>query len=71
MGSNSHGQLGIGEQPTPSGNKFSPILIESLMDVDPYQIECGFNHCLLLSRDGVVFAWGDNKHGQCGIGMDI
>lgn len=71
MGSNSCGQLGIGDAPSASAHKYSPILLESLIEIEPYQIECGFNHCLLLSRDGMVYAWGDNRHGQCGVGVDF
>ena len=67
MGSNSHGQLGIDEMPSSTGNKYSPILIEDLLDVDPYDVQCGSNHSLLLSRQGNVFSWGSNKHGQCGV----
>ena len=66
MGSNAHGQLGIDEAPTSTGNKYSPILIEDLLEVDPFQVECGSNHVLLLTRQGIVFSWGSNKHGQCG-----
>lgn len=36
MGSNSCGQLGIGEVPSASANKYSPILLESLLEIDPY-----------------------------------
>jgi len=71
MGSNSCGQLGVGEQPSTTGNKFSPILVEGLLEVDPYQVECGNSHTLLLSRLGNVYSWGSNKHGQCGQGSSI
>lgn len=68
MGSNSYGQLGIGEVPSNSGNKYSPILIEDLMEVNPMQVECGNLHTLMLTREGNVFSWGCNKVGQCGLG---
>jgi alpha-tubulin suppressor-like RCC1 family protein len=71
MGANSFGQLGVGEPPSNSGNKYSPILVESLLQVEPYQLECGSNHCLLLARQGLVYAWGDNRHGQCGQGSHL
>ena len=71
MGSNSLGQLGISEAPSTSGNKYSPILIEALLDVDPYSIECGNNHTLLLAREGIVYSWGSNKQGQCGVGTNL
>jgi len=50
MGSNSHGQLGIGETPSSTANKYSPILIEDLLEVDPFQVDSGSNHVLLLTR---------------------
>lgn len=37
------------------------------MDQDPYDVECGSNHTLVLTRYGTVFAWGNNHHGQCGV----
>ena len=70
MGSNSCGQLGVGEAASASNNKYSPILVESFMNIDPYMVKCGFNHSMLQTRDGAVFAWGDNKHGQCGVGIN-
>ena len=66
MGTNSLGQLGIIDK-SGSCNKFSPILIEDLMDQDPYDVACGNNHSLVLTRYGTVFAWGHNHHGQCGV----
>ena len=37
------------------------------MDKDPYDVECGANHTLVLTRYGTVFSWGNNNHGQCGV----
>eukprot|EP00929_Paragymnodinium_shiwhaense_P060823 TRINITY_DN30364_c0_g1_i1.p1 TRINITY_DN30364_c0_g1~~TRINITY_DN30364_c0_g1_i1.p1 ORF type:complete len:2516 (-),score=677.84 TRINITY_DN30364_c0_g1_i1:279-7826(-) len=31
---------------------------------------CGFGHVLFLTDQGLVFSWGLNVHGQCGIGDD-
>lgn len=31
------------------------------------QIACGSHHCLALSRDGTLYAWGSNHAGQLGI----
>lgn len=32
------------------------------------QVACGARHSLALSTGGFLFSWGDNKHGQLGIG---
>ena len=37
------------------------------MDKDPYDVECGANHTLVLTRYGTIFAWGNNNRGQCGV----
>lgn len=34
------------------------------------QISCGYNHTLLLMKDGTLWAWGDNKYGQLGNGTN-
>lgn len=33
-----------------------------------YQVACGNHHCLALTDDGEVYAWGQNNAGQCGSG---
>lgn len=33
-------------------------------------VSCGISHCLALTRDGKVWAWGDNTYGQLGNGLD-
>ncbi|MBB3111588.1 alpha-tubulin suppressor-like RCC1 family protein [Paenibacillus phyllosphaerae] len=32
------------------------------------QVAAGFDHALVLTEDGTVYAWGDNTYGQVGIG---
>lgn len=32
------------------------------------QVSAGENHCLAVSDDGRLFAWGDNYEAQCGNG---
>jgi len=31
-------------------------------------VRAGWGHMLALTRDGHVYSWGSNKHGQCGVG---
>ncbi len=67
-GSNEWGQLGTGK----SGGSFNkPVLIEIFSssdglntDVEIAKISCGQRHSLLLSRDGDVYAFGDDTFGQ-------
>ncbi|GFR70953.1 HECT and RLD domain-containing E3 ubiquitin protein ligase family member 1, partial [Elysia marginata] len=46
----------------------TPKLIEDLQKIRIMDITCGDSHCLALSHDNEVFAWGNNAMGQCGQG---
>ncbi|XP_077870271.1 putative E3 ubiquitin-protein ligase HERC1 [Saccoglossus kowalevskii] len=43
-----------------------PKLIEDLQSTRIVDIACGDSHCLALSHDNEVYAWGNNAMGQCG-----
>ncbi|CAD7081549.1 unnamed protein product [Hermetia illucens] len=63
-GSDSTGQLGLENgslQPHPK-------IIKLLATKHIVQIASGHNHCLALSNNGQLFAWGLNSYGQLGIG---
>lgn len=63
-GFNQKGALGLGD----CQNRQNPTLVKEL---DPYNIvsvATGRQHSLFLTEEGDVFASGDNKSGQCGIG---
>ena len=45
-----------------------PKVIEGLCDTKIVDISLGDNHCLALSQDCTVYAWGFNNMGQCGNG---
>ncbi|XP_016850770.1 probable E3 ubiquitin-protein ligase HERC4 isoform X3 [Anolis carolinensis] len=45
--------------------------IKSLSDVQIVQVACGYYHSLALSKGSEVFSWGQNKHGQLGLGYDL
>lgn len=64
FGRNQFGQLGQPELKTYE----KPTIIPELEDVNIIQAACGRNHSLFLTDSGVVYACGDNKSGQCGIG---
>jgi alpha-tubulin suppressor-like RCC1 family protein len=61
-GLNKDGQLGIGKT---SEAEPKPVKVQGLTDV--VEVAAGWRHSLALRRDGTVWAWGNNDHGQLGI----
>ncbi|XP_019763936.2 probable E3 ubiquitin-protein ligase HERC1 isoform X1 [Dendroctonus ponderosae] len=57
--------LGVG---TADSIWLQPILVEDLVPYRIIDISVGDNHCLALTEDHQVFAWGTNTMGQCGQG---
>lgn len=45
-----------------------PTLVPGLEDENIIQAACGRNHTLFLTDTGTVYACGDNRSGQCGVG---
>ena len=66
MGSNSEGQLGIGDKG--SIYKNSPVLIDDLVNKKPCFLACGSNHTAALTDKGELFTWGCGVTGALGIG---
>jgi alpha-tubulin suppressor-like RCC1 family protein len=67
FGNNSYGQLGDAE----TGYRGSPAPIVSLRGLIVVAIAVGFEHSLVLLKDGGVLAFGRNNHGQLGIGSSV
>ncbi|KAM4704487.1 protein RCC2 isoform 1-T2 [Rhinophrynus dorsalis] len=63
-GRNEKGQLGHGDVKRLD----APKLIESLKDEVFVHASCGRNHTLALTENGSVYAFGENKMGQLGLG---
>jgi alpha-tubulin suppressor-like RCC1 family protein len=63
-GYNEFGQLGIANQIYSN----SPKQIE-MKDMIIDKIACGHSHSLLLTNNGVIYAFGDNSLGQIGNGI--
>nr|XP_015195044.1 PREDICTED: probable E3 ubiquitin-protein ligase HERC1 isoform X5 [Lepisosteus oculatus] len=57
--------LGCGSSETTS---LRPRFIEELGVTKIIDISCGDSHCLALSHENEVYAWGNNAMGQCGQG---
>ncbi|XP_021252472.1 probable E3 ubiquitin-protein ligase HERC4 isoform X2 [Numida meleagris] len=57
------------ERWTTTPDKISkPRLVKELGNHDIVQIACGDHHSVALSRGGNLFTWGQNTHGQLGLG---
>ncbi|XP_050302274.1 protein RCC2 homolog [Anthonomus grandis grandis] len=64
FGRNVNGQLGLDN--TTSTSK--PTLVPALEKMNVISAACGRHHTLFLTDTGTVYACGDNKSGQCGVG---
>ncbi|GIH23971.1 hypothetical protein Aph01nite_22810 [Acrocarpospora phusangensis] len=62
-GNNSRGQLGQGDAGI---NRPTPVQVPGLWNV--VDIEAATAHVLAVKSDATVWAWGDNEHGQLGLG---
>lgn len=66
-GSNSHGQLGVGDDE--DRHRFTPSQSLAASLLSPQRIACGANHTLLLdASSGNVLGAGGNQRGQLGAG---
>uniref|UniRef100_A0A8C6VVF6 Regulator of chromosome condensation (RCC1) and BTB (POZ) domain containing protein 1 n=1 Tax=Nothobranchius furzeri TaxID=105023 RepID=A0A8C6VVF6_NOTFU len=61
-GYNGNGQLGIGN----NGNQLCPCRLATLQGVCIQQVVAGYAHCLALTDEGLLYAWGANTYGQLG-----
>uniref|UniRef100_A0A4W3I651 HECT and RLD domain containing E3 ubiquitin protein ligase 3 n=1 Tax=Callorhinchus milii TaxID=7868 RepID=A0A4W3I651_CALMI len=67
-GAGKDGQLGIDSM---EETVRKPRLVKSLSGHEVTQVTCGSWHCMALTKDGQLFAWGQNTHGQLGLGQGI
>ena len=64
-GRNDSGQLGVGD----SGSRLAPTLVTGqLRDKTAVYAAAGGFHTLCTTADGSLFAWGNNRCGQLGVG---
>ncbi len=66
MGSNGHGQLGLGDQVA----RWVPVRVSLPGGARARSAACGDDFTLILAEDGAVFACGKNTHGQLGTGSN-
>ncbi|CAB3382844.1 Hypothetical predicted protein [Cloeon dipterum] len=63
------GHNGFGLVPrAKNGNIEIPLKVAEFGGVEISKIAFGVDYALALSKDGKIYAWGDNKHGQLGTG---
>ncbi|XP_069781833.1 probable E3 ubiquitin-protein ligase HERC3 [Narcine bancroftii] len=48
-----------------------PRLVRTLNGHTVIQVTCGSWHCLALTKDSQLFSWGQNTHGQLGLGKRV
>lgn len=63
VGCGAQGVLGHGDRE----NRSDATRVEALAAVPVGQIAAGDTHSLAVTVSGMVYSWGRNKHGQCGI----
>ncbi len=61
-GSNSNGQLGLGDRE----ERLTPTVVEALSEETVIDVSAGTSHTLVLTADGQVYAFGSNRDGQLG-----
>lgn len=64
-GSSEFGQCGHGVV----GTHYEPHLVEDLRGKVVVQVSCGHSHTMCVTDMGEVFAWGNNTHGELGLGV--
>ena len=67
MGDNTVGQLGINENMLEY--KYSPCLVDGLINLRPSFVACGDHHCIVVTEVGDALAWGLNEDGQLGCSL--
>ena len=63
-GRGKYGALGLGD----SNSRSVPTLVDSLSEAPVVAVAAGGTHTLALSRRRRVYAWGQNRVGQLGLG---
>ena len=65
-GDNTYGVLGNAYFETTGSNITEPTKITLPQNVTSVAISAGYDHVLMLTSDGNVYAWGNNEYGQLG-----
>jgi alpha-tubulin suppressor-like RCC1 family protein len=69
FGNNEKGQLGTVRSGLPVKSNPNPTPVASNLQWS--SVSCGAEHTLAITRDGKVFSFGSNEHGQLGLGSSM
>jgi alpha-tubulin suppressor-like RCC1 family protein len=67
MGSDNCGQLGLGS----GSNTNAPTLVPALCNLPVASMICGAYFSMVRTTDGQVYAFGQNSHGELGLGHTV
>ena len=68
-GRNNNGQLGNGAVTSSTVNTRIPVKISNVMNWR--DVRCGSNFSMATNESGELFSWGQNNHGQLGLGNQV
>lgn len=68
VGSNRHGQLGLGSR---TGQEWLPRRVQDLVGTKIVSIAAGAQHSLAISAEGELFSWGSGLRGCLGHGSSL
>lgn len=68
FGSNSEGQLGVGDHSLKASD--NPLLVESLSMFQAVALSCGAYHSAAINDKGEIYAWGYGDRGALGYGAN-
>ena len=60
--------VNINDEEVPINNLINSSILKSLFTSEVKQISCGFDRCIVLTRDGIVASWGYGLSGCLGHG---
>jgi len=60
----------VGNSTDPKIDTFLPKALESAIELDVHNIDCGGRHAALVTKQGEVFSWGEESGGRLGHGVD-
>ena len=66
-GKNDHGQLGVCDDEAEERQPL-PVLLEPCSGLKVERVACGYDHTVLVTREGALWTFGHNANGELGLG---